>query len=124
MAKRTGSNKPNTHMPLSVRAKIFAPFSALKGLEDALAQKEEIVVPPVELTEYGAQELDEKLCALSPGQTVSMIWRCGQPGGEIRFLQTSGKIGKVDHSLQTVLIAGRVISMREIRKIEFLPDKC
>ena len=36
-------------MPVSDRAKQFMPFSALKGLDEALRAKEKIVVPKVEL---------------------------------------------------------------------------
>ena len=34
------ANKPENKMPLSERAKQFLPFAALKGLPEALAEKE------------------------------------------------------------------------------------
>ncbi len=37
-------SKPKVPMPASVRAKQFAPFSALKGLDEAIAAKERIVI--------------------------------------------------------------------------------
>ena len=38
-------SKPKQKMPIEERAKQFMPFSALKGLEEALASKEKIIVP-------------------------------------------------------------------------------
>ncbi len=35
------ASKPKTKMPISERAKQFMPFSALKGLDEAIAKKEE-----------------------------------------------------------------------------------
>ena len=34
------SSKPRAHMPASRRAKIYAPFDALKGLKEAIAAKD------------------------------------------------------------------------------------
>ena len=50
--------KPKHKMPVEDRAKQFMPFAALKGLPDALAARERIIVPKTELSEEMAQELD------------------------------------------------------------------
>ena len=54
-------SKPKQKMPIEERAKQFMPFSALKGLEEALASKEKIIVPKKELTQDYAEELNLKL---------------------------------------------------------------
>ena len=48
-------------MPASRWAKIFAPFDALKGFDEAIAEQEEIYVRKPELGEYEKDELDQKL---------------------------------------------------------------
>ena len=42
-------------------AKQFAPFAALKGFEEALREKERIIVPKVELYEEKKAEIDSIL---------------------------------------------------------------
>ena len=54
----------HTRMSIQNRAKIFCPFSALKGYEEALRAKEKIVVSPVELSEDMKEMLDERLRVL------------------------------------------------------------
>ena len=51
-------------MPIEDRAKQFMPFAALKGLPEALAAREKIIVPRAELSEevLNAPE-DEKVIA-------------------------------------------------------------
>ena len=50
------------------RAKQFAPFSALKGLEEALAEKEREYEPQAELSDDAAEELDR---CLEPARAIS-----------------------------------------------------
>ena len=44
------ASKPKNKMPIDERAKQFMPFAALRGLPDALAAKEKILVPKMELS--------------------------------------------------------------------------
>ena len=43
------------------RAKQFMPFAALKGYEEALKEKEKIVVPRRELSEETKEQLDRRI---------------------------------------------------------------
>ena len=43
------------------RAKQFMPFAALKGYEEALREKEKVMVPKVELSEEREAELNQQL---------------------------------------------------------------
>lgn len=47
-------------MPIEDRAKQFMPFAALKGLPDALAAKEKVTVPGIELSEEAEKKLEEE----------------------------------------------------------------
>ena len=51
-------------MPLSQRAKIFSPFSALKGFEEAIDRKRVRYVDRRELTEEEQRDLDQTLLRL------------------------------------------------------------
>ena len=67
--------KPINKMPVSDRAKQFMPFSALKGLDEALRTKEKIVVPKVELSPEMAEELDYKMHLLEKGKVTTIIYQ-------------------------------------------------
>lgn len=49
------------------RAKQFMPFAALKGYDEAIAELNLMQEPRITLGEDAAQELDERLRALRPG---------------------------------------------------------
>ena len=51
-------------MPLSRRAKLFNPFAALKGYEEALAAKEVPYEPRRELSDEKKTDLDQKIAVL------------------------------------------------------------
>ena len=48
-------------MPIADRAKIFMPFAALKGYEEAIEEKQRLTSGRIELSEEKKQELDDKL---------------------------------------------------------------
>ena len=55
------ANKPRMKMPVSERAKQFMPFSALKGLDEALREKERIIVEETENGEKYLEYFDEAI---------------------------------------------------------------
>ena len=59
-------HRSQTHasMPRRDRAAQFAPFSALNGYEDAVAETARLTEAQTELSESAAEELDEKLRSL------------------------------------------------------------
>ena len=73
-------NKQMAGMSRVQRAKQFAPFSALKGLEEALAEKEREYEPQAELSDDAAEELDRCLRELQKGTGVTGKYFRG--GGE------------------------------------------
>ena len=94
------SSKPRAHMPTSRRAKIYAPFDALKGLKEAIAAKEIIRVPKIELEEDRKEELNRILIELKKGQMITVVYYCSY---EENYLQLTGTVAKVEaywHLLQ------------------------
>ena len=63
-------------MPPSKRAKQFAPFQALKGLNEAIANKERLITPRRELTEDSIAEINRVLINLTSGSLVTAVYYC------------------------------------------------
>ena len=58
----------------SERAKIFAPFSPLHGLDAAYREKERVVVPRSELLSDRIEEINAKLSMLKIGSVIKIIY--------------------------------------------------
>lgn len=67
--------KRQNKMPIEERAKQFMPFAALRGLPDALAQKEKVLVPKIELSPEMEEELDRQMHLLSKGKSHAYLAR-------------------------------------------------
>jgi Asp-tRNA(Asn)/Glu-tRNA(Gln) amidotransferase A subunit family amidase len=61
-------------MSAAERAKQFMPFSALKGLDEALREKERIVVEKAELSEESAENIANTLKIIEKGTYVSVVY--------------------------------------------------
>ena len=100
-------------MDISNRAKQFMPFSALRGLTEALAAKEHIVVDKPILSEDMAAELDQKLHQLECGKIAAITYyRKGE------CIEVTGIIARIDPTSQILQIVNTKISFDEILKIE------
>ena len=58
----------------SERAKIFAPFNPLKGMDAAYREKERVILPKAELMTDRVEEINEVLCGLEIGDTVRITY--------------------------------------------------
>ena len=68
------AGRPRTKMSIENRAKQFMPFAALKGLPDALAAKEKIVVEKIELSSDMEEELNRKMHGLCKGMIATVVY--------------------------------------------------
>lgn len=103
-------------MPNSRRAKIFAPFDALNGFDEAIRARQKVSVPKVELTDYGAEELDARLHALKEGQMISVIFY--HRGKLNEYLKVTGILSKIDLQAKEITVVENRIPMEDIRDIE------
>ncbi len=101
-------------MPPSRRAKIFAPFDALKGLSEAIAEKEKIVVPKRILSEDRVAEINRTLSELNPGQVITVIYYGSY---EQNYLQRTGKVTKVDAYWHNLILGNFCVDFSEIDDI-------
>jgi deoxyribodipyrimidine photolyase-like uncharacterized protein len=95
------------------RAKLFMPFAALKGFEEALREKEKQIEQKKELLEDAANSLNETLQTLKPNMLVTITYY------NINKYETiTNTIKKIDKINQTILIEDKQIAFETISKIE------
>ncbi|SHJ26887.1 YolD-like family protein [Parasporobacterium paucivorans] len=106
------ATKPRGKMPVSERAKQFLPFAALKGLPEALAEKEKIIVPKIELSEEMAQELNQKFCQLKRGTVATITYF-----HEDEYLQITGMVALIDEPNRILRIVDTKIPFDDVLDI-------
>ena len=111
--------RPKTKMPVADRAKQFAPFSALRGLEDALARKEaELLYEEKKiLSEDTVASINRVLCRVDEGMTVRLEYYDGEVK---RYLSMTGVVEVHDRLYGTMRVSDKVILYDEISGIEIL----
>ena len=106
------ASKPKQRMSVSDRAKQFMPFSALKGLDEALAAKERQIVGKKELSEDKAELLTRKLTELKIGDKVSITYFSGGV-----YVSCTGKVSKINTVNREVTIVKKPIPIDDIYDI-------
>lgn len=104
---------PRTKMDIGNRAKQFLPFSALKGLSEALEEKERVIVPKPELSEDMLEELDQKIKQIERGNIITLTY---YDHGEC--VKLTGMIAKIDNTSKTLQIVNTKIQFSNILSIE------
>ena len=105
------ANRPK--MDRQDRAKQFMPFAALKGYEEALREKEEIVVPKIELSEEMKEELDRKMQQVMRNDMVQVTYF-----KEDEYLQITGMVARIDKDARVLKVVGTKIPFDDIYKLE------
>lgn len=111
------------------RAKIFAPFAALRGYEEAITAKQKIVIPRIELSEEAREYLDLQLAKmerlLEKGQhpviTVVFFQREKdkvyiEDSGE--YIQFTGMVAKLDLTSRVLQIVDKRLRLDDIYGLE------
>ena len=104
-------------MPPSRRAKQFAPFDALKGLQEAIAAKQKRPEPRRELSEFMKEQINQTLSNLQKGQRITVVY---YDSHELETLQITGTITKVDTYHKVLLVDRASIDFSEIYRINRL----
>lgn len=108
------ATKAKIPMSQAMRAKQFMPFKALTGLDEALAERERIIVPKKELSEHTIEELNRKLCSLEKGQIVTIVYYGMY---EQNYKQLTGPVEKIDAYWKSVQLGNVQIHFSEISDI-------
>ena len=97
------AGRPRAKMSVQDRAKQFLPFAALKGLPEALAEKERVVVPKIILTEDMSEELNRKMQQIEPGMIIGVVYfhkdEGDRDGCPVQYQQPGPSGGKYENKL-------------------------
>lgn len=108
-------------MPRKNRAKIFAPYQALKGFGGAIHVKNIIYVYRLELSEYVQERLDQKLRRLRRWDTVTLTWFRPKLGENDRgigqYITATGMVERFDPVLRVLLFGGQRIAIEDIAEL-------
>lgn len=96
------------------RASQFMPFAALKGYEEALRQKEKIVVEKSTLSEEALEHLDYQIKRLQEGDIAEVIYYDGE-----NYIKKSGVVSKISFTAKYLTIVTTDISFDDIKEIRF-----
>ena len=96
-------------MPVSHRAKQFAPFKSLKGFEDALKQKESEFLIKREPTEEREFFLNQRLNTIKKGKKITVTYYCN---GE--YITIIGILKEIDCVFKTINIENKIIPINDI----------
>ena len=109
--------KPLAKMPVKERAKQFMPFSALKGLEDAIYKKEQqrLKVPKKILSEEQYEILNQTMREINEGEQIEI---CYYRNG--KYHTCSGILETVDKQASHLTINGKEIMFNEVYNIKIL----
>ena len=97
------------------RAKQFMPFAALKGYEEALREKEKIVVPRIELSEEMKEELDRNLQKVERNTMVKVVYF-----SQGEYLQITGMVSRMDRDAKILKVVGTKILFEDIYRLELV----
>ena len=88
------------------------PFDALKGFKEALREKEKVIIPKKELTNYDVEKLNYKFSQIKKGKIVKVIYYNGED-----YLEVEGIISKIDFDLKFLMIVKTKINFDDIYDI-------
>lgn len=114
MTKSGRNFMQRSRMPLSDRAKQFAPFSALSGLDEALRRKEleHSRTERREMTEDRAAVVNERLSELYNGELIEVTYYCY---GHYRTV--SGVVSEIDNRGRKLVVGGTDIHFKDLYDI-------
>ncbi|MDD6881535.1 MAG: hypothetical protein PUE18_08170 [Firmicutes bacterium] len=95
------------------RAKQFAPFAALKGLEEEMSGSEFNPDERRILAEDEICELNQKLCEIQPGDYVSIIHYHKQ-----KYIETKGTVKKTDLVKRAIIVGEYNIRISDIYAVD------
>ena len=106
-------------MPIKERAKIFAPFDALKGFREMLAQDEIIHEPRIEPSEDLMIELSNTINSLKAGMMIEVKYYV--PECEY-YKKITGIFTKIDKVYKRITIVKTKINIKDIIDIKITED--
>lgn len=94
------------------RARLYLPFDALKGLQEALREKERIVVAKKVLSKEDIENISRRLQQIKKGMMVSIIYYHNR-----QYIQLEGIVSHINFPLHTITIVATKIQFEDILEI-------
>lgn len=94
------------------RAKQFMPFDALKGLREALAEKERIIVPKHDMSEEQKEEINLKLSQVRKRDVITVEFF-----KIIEYVQLTGIVEQVDDINRKLVVVNTNIPFEDISNL-------
>jgi len=124
--KWTGSPK-RRRMDLVNRAKIFLPFAALRGFEEAIEAKNRILVKKEKLSEYKEEQLNNNFYTIlyevknKRHPEVKLVY-CFEDlkKDEIQYIQVDGLVVRIDLDARYIQVVNEKIAIDSIVSIDIL----
>lgn len=110
---------PKEKMKISERAKIFAPFDALKGFREMLAEQELIKEDKKELSQDMIDDLSVILNSLKIGDIIE-VKHYNQK--EECYIKTVGVLTKIDQTYKRLVIVKMKINIDDILTIKVIDE--
>lgn len=117
------SRPESTHprMRREDRAKLFAPFAALSGHDEAVHARDKVLLPQTSLTEYSRDILDGKLRQVKKGDTVTVVYFVARKrqGDELlgEYLTVSDTVLRADGNDRILYLRGQNILFDDLMDI-------
>lgn len=105
--------KATTRVPMStkMRAKQFAMFDALKGLTEAIAEREQQFQPRKELSEERKEEINRAIKAITKGDLITVVYYCQYSK---QYRQITGCVARVDNYWKVLQFGAVCVGFDEI----------
>lgn len=101
-----------TKMPISERAKQFAPFASLRGYGKTIKNKQKIVMEKRELIEEEIDALNQTIVNLKKGDIITVTYY--DNGG---YVELQGYVSKIDLVFRNITVIKTQIRFDDISKI-------
>ena len=104
-------------MPRLNRAKLFAPYDALKPFESTVHAKDAVYTRRIELSEYAQECLDQKLRHIGHGDHVNVTWFQQSSTSDCdlgSYVNLSGTITRIDPVFRILYLGKTAIAIKDI----------
>ena len=127
------SRPKSDRIPMAVadRAKIFMPFAALKGYDEAVDDKKKLYTKRIELTEERKEELDRQIClfkiSITKGEQLEAIIKYFEIDERAsiekkedvgKYIAIIGEVSRVDEFRRRIKINEKYKGMEDILEIK------
>ena len=99
------------------RARQFASFSALRGLQDLIREQNLQVSPKKELSEQDAERLNRIVHRLEKGSMITVRYYTGKG-----YTTLQGMVSEIDLTMRTLTVVKKKISLDDISHIDIDPS--